>query len=318
MKNVVRGRKRKLIKRAIAAVVLGYQFKYGRVRINQTSDLLLNPTNHLVTISEASKNALRIRGGDQLSTDEQDELVRSVLAKTSESDYSQISINKVVKKIINLIDPVISDQRFWRILTELEKPSSFTKIELTHPTTIETKNFSRPKGFENVKDDFENRLTEQKSLNNQESKLSQLHSDHLRRVRRFNRIMGFLKPRWRQDPTINFFKSGLPHKKMVSVIKQEKLGSSVNSLGRSQWRSRIFSMGKSDITPTPNPTPSLFTAHSKTGEIHDFTIAFNQFKNRMTQIGGNYTGEKKEYFFEQLNECKIERFIALSTELGHY
>ena len=29
---------------------------------------------------------------------------------------------------------------------------------------------------------------------------------------------------------------------------------------------------------------------------------------------GNYTGEKQEYFFEQLNQCDIERFKALSTE----
>ena len=35
-------------------------------------------------------------------------------------------------------------------------------IEITQPNTIETKNLSRPKGFENVKDDFENRLTKQK------------------------------------------------------------------------------------------------------------------------------------------------------------
>ena len=36
----------------------------------------------------------------------------------------------------------------------------------------------------------------------------------------------------------------------------------------------------------------------------------------MTQIGSNYTGKKQEYFFEQLNQCDIERFKALSTEKG--
>lgn len=36
----------------------------------------------------------------------------------------------------------------------------------------------------------------------------------------------------------------------------------------------------------------------------------------MTQIGSNYNGKKQEYFFEQLNQCDIERFKALSTEKG--
>ena len=36
----------------------------------------------------------------------------------------------------------------------------------------------------------------------------------------------------------------------------------------------------------------------------------------MTQIGSKYTGKKQEYFFEQLNQCDIERFKALSTEKG--
>ena len=73
-------------------------------------------------------------------------------------------------------------------------------------------------------------------------------------------------------------------------------------------------MGKSDITPTSNPTSSLFAADPQTDDIQDLTIAFNQFKERMTQIGGNYTGKKQEYFFEQLNQCDIDRFKALSTE----
>ena len=236
---------------------------------------------------------LKLKGGcDELTSEKQEKLVKNILAKTSQSDYSEISINKILKKIVNLIDPIISDQRFWRILAELEKPSNFTIIEITQPNKIETKNSSRPKGFENVKDDFENRLTKQKLLNDQELKLSRLEADHVKIVNRFNRIMGFLKPRWRRDRTVNLSKSGLPHKKTASVMKQEKFGSSVNSLGRSEWRSPLFGMGKSDITPTSNPTSSLFAADPQTDDIQDLTIAFNQFKERMTQIGGNYTVKK--------------------------
>ena len=155
MKKFFRGKKRKALKRAIAAGILGYGFKYGK--INQTPDLLINPTTQLIRTSEASKNALETRGGDELTSEEQEKLVKSVLAKAPESDYSETSINKILKKVVNLIDPVISDQRFWRILAELEKPSNLTIIEIRQPNTIETKNLSRPKGFENVKDDFENR-----------------------------------------------------------------------------------------------------------------------------------------------------------------
>jgi hypothetical protein len=36
----------------------------------------------------------------------------------------------------------------------------------------------------------------------------------------------------------------------------------------------------------------------------------------MTQIGNQYTGEKQEYFFEQLNQCEIDRFKAFLTERG--
>ena len=88
------------------------------------------------------------------------------------------------------------------------------------------------------------------------------------------------------------------------------IGSNVNSLGRSEWRSPLFGMREKTIvsaapsSPESNiaPTPNLFSADSVTGEIQNINIAFNQFKQRMTQIGNQYTGEKQEYFFEQLNQ----------------
>ena len=46
-----------------------------------------------------------------------------------------------------------------------------------------------------VKDDFENRLTKQKLLNDQESKLSRLHADHVKRVNRFNGESVMLTPK---------------------------------------------------------------------------------------------------------------------------
>ena len=88
-------------------------------------------------------------------------------------------------------------------------------------------------------------------------------------------------------------------------------------------RNRALILAKKEPTLTPTrlkasqiPTPDLFSADSVTGDIQNINIAFNQFEQRMTQIGNQYTGEKQEYFFEQLNQCEIDRFKALSTERG--
>lgn len=56
---------------------------------------------------------------DELTSERQERLVKSILAKVPESDYREISINKFFKKILKVVDPVISDQRFWRTLVEL-------------------------------------------------------------------------------------------------------------------------------------------------------------------------------------------------------
>lgn len=66
---------------------------------------------------------LNLKGGSyQLTNEEQEKLAKSILAKAPQSDYLEISINKFLKKILKLIDPVISDQRLWKILSEFGKP----------------------------------------------------------------------------------------------------------------------------------------------------------------------------------------------------
>lgn len=153
---------------------------------------------------------LQLKGGsDELTSEEQERLVKSILAKVPESGSRRISINKF---FIKLVDPVISDQRFWRVLAVLEKPHNFDMIQTT--------NLNRPKGFKKVTDDFESRLTKQKVLNQHESKLSRLHTEHRRRLNRFNKMLYFLNPHGRPSRNVNLSKSGLPHKKTASVIKQ--------------------------------------------------------------------------------------------------
>ena len=54
---------------------------------------------------------LKARGGSgELTNEKQERLVKSILAKVPESGYREISINKFFKKILKVIDPVISDQ----------------------------------------------------------------------------------------------------------------------------------------------------------------------------------------------------------------
>jgi hypothetical protein len=233
----------------------------------------------LTSPPQISDFILKLKGGsDDLTSEEQEKLVKSIMAKIPESGYREISINKFFKKILKLVDPVISDQRFWTTFSALEKPHNFNIIQ----TTNQLKRSNRPKSFL------------------------------------------FLNPHGRPICNVNLSKSGLPHYKTASAIKQEKIGLNVNSLGRSGWRSPLFGMReKTSVSAAPSsqelnitPTPNLFAADSKTGDIQNINIAFNQFKERMTQIGSNYTGKKQEYFFEQLHQCDIERFEALSTENG--
>ena len=66
---------------------------------------------------------LKLKGGsDELTNEEQERLVKNILSKAPESNYTEISINKLLKKFLKLIDPVISNEKLWRILSELEKP----------------------------------------------------------------------------------------------------------------------------------------------------------------------------------------------------
>ena len=60
-------------------------------------------------------------------------------------------------------------------------------------------------------------------------------------------MLQFLNSYRRPSRDKNLSKSSLPHKKTVSVIKQEKVGSNVNSLGRSEWRSPLFGMREKTI-----------------------------------------------------------------------
>ena len=220
----------------------------------------------LTSSSRIQDYILKSRGGsEELTSEEQEILVKSILSKAPESSYSEISINKFLKKILKLIDPVISDQRFWRILGEFGKP---IKSELPGPSEVRSTDILGP--YEPDK----------------QAKTGSRSSSSIF-------VEGFFTP-----TTLS------PMQKRVQ-------------------RNRALILAKKEPTLTPTmlkasqvPTSDLFSADSVTGDIQNINIAFNQFEQRMTQIGNQYTGEKQEYFFEQLNQCEIDRFKALSTERG--
>jgi len=204
----------------------------------------------LTASSQIPDFILKLKGGsDELTNEEQERLVKSILAKVSESNYQETSPNKFLKRVLNLMDPVISNQRLWRVLSELEKP---WKPELSDGNHISSTDNCR----------------RAQTVQNKEPKSKGSSSIF---------VEGFSTPR-----TLS------PMQKRVKLRMAQK-------------------------EPT---TSDLFSADSVTGEIQNINIAFNQFKQRMTQIGNQYTGEKQEYFFEQLNQCEIDRFKALSTEKG--
>jgi hypothetical protein len=230
-------------------------------------------------------------------------------------------LNKFLKRILNGLEPVLTNQELWKILSELEKPHKFTTIQPTGQSTSS----ARPKGFEKVRDDFESRVTRQKILNEHDSKLFRLQDERIKRVNTFNKILNFLNPlgRFNNRADLNKYlsKSGLPRNKTNSAKYIDNVSSNADRL-----KFKSFGVGKnpnlmvfaesSGGQSNSVPTPSIFSADYVSGEIQNIHIAFNQFKQRMTQIGNQYIGEKREYFFKQLNQCSIDRFKALSTEIG--
>ena len=96
----------------------------------------------LTSPPQISDFILKLKGGsDELTIEEQEKLVKSILAKAPQSSYQEISINKFLEKILKLNDPVISDQRFWRIISESQKP---IKSELPGPSEVRSTDILAP------------------------------------------------------------------------------------------------------------------------------------------------------------------------------
>ena len=105
--------------------------------ISKSDNLVLKES--LKSPSPILDSILKLNGGsDDLNDKEMEKLVKSIAAKTPQSSDKEISINKFLKKILKLIDPVISDQRFWRIISESEKS------ELSGPSEVRSTDILGP------------------------------------------------------------------------------------------------------------------------------------------------------------------------------
>jgi hypothetical protein len=70
---------------------------------------------------------LKFRGGSEEFSEQKleeivrsipsdDKLIKSILSKIPDSNHSIISINKILKKIVKVIDPVVTNLRLWQVL----------------------------------------------------------------------------------------------------------------------------------------------------------------------------------------------------------
>ena len=95
---------------------------FSSSQVYQSCVIKSDTSGFLTSPSHIQDYILKSRGGVEFTDEQQDKLANSILAKTPESDLDDISINKLLQKLLEIIDPVISNQKLWRILSELEKP----------------------------------------------------------------------------------------------------------------------------------------------------------------------------------------------------
>ena len=144
------------------------------------------------TNSESVNLLLKINGGEQIkiesnsdkfdlinsnnesnvTSDEksQKKLINSMISKDPNSDLNEreISFNKFFKKQFYT---VLMNQNFLRVLAEFEKSYDVTLIKEVDSLKVEERKLSRPKGLESVKDDFQQRASEQKEMNRKDAKI---------------------------------------------------------------------------------------------------------------------------------------------------
>lgn len=279
--------------------------------INQES--LLNKTKKSENVYKLNHRLYKLKDPATISP-----LFSSELSKKNRSEDSKNNLMPYP----HLPHLKLPNKQLELILTKLKQLNKFTLINNNTDQPLNSA-VNKPKSLRTMTNDFQYRVKKQEIKNQKESKLLELHMKHQIRVNRFSKMLDFLNRNTlnRSNKLDDLIKPNLPKNKSNSVKQIENIRSNSNRL-----KFKIFGINKSyktivlaasnDATPSSAPTASLFSTNSVTGEIQNVTIAFKYFKERMEYIGNQYTGETRENFFQQLNDCPIDRFEGLSTEKG--
>lgn len=87
-----------------------YDQSFSSAEVYQSSVSKPDNFGFLTASSSIPDFILKFKGGsDELTNEEQERLVKSILAKVSESNYQETSPNKFLKRVLELMDPVISN-----------------------------------------------------------------------------------------------------------------------------------------------------------------------------------------------------------------
>ncbi len=226
---------------------------------------------------------LMLKGGEnKLTEKDQQKLINSILSKTQESDLNEISLNKRFQRVRENAYPVIV-----KCIEKLLSDQRILKIlrELQKPISSKLAGMPKLKSTDIlhsrnfVKD------------NSQDNKILENLSSIF--------VEAFENP---NPSTLS------PMQKRVELNRQ-----------LAQERKKIPVFTPTMLQANQLPTAEMFTADPISGIIQDSTIAFEQFRARMIEIGNHYTDIiKQKYFLKLLDECSINRFEALSTEMGRF
>ena len=129
---------------------------------------------------------MELKGGsDDLPLKNDNKLIKSILSKVSKTSSQEISLNKFLTKVAYQIEPIVTNQKLWRILSELEKPvksATWNNIQSTNVVRPIALNLNKTTEFPN---DFESRLEQEQLLNARDSKLLRAQTKVKRDVNRF-------------------------------------------------------------------------------------------------------------------------------------
>jgi len=66
-------------------------------------------------------------------------LIKSILAKAPDTSYQQISINKFLTKVYNLLEPLIFNWDFWKVIHEFQKGVDPKTLPMVKTNTFNVK-----------------------------------------------------------------------------------------------------------------------------------------------------------------------------------